>query len=110
MSIDRNLRPTARLLLALPIAAAAFSLAACAAPAERPSVSEVADGLGEFLETQGMTLSDEASTCFAEKLVDSKLSNETLGYIADGQDRQKDEADKDLTTKIIQDNADCATK
>ncbi|CNL51133.1 Uncharacterised protein [Mycobacterium tuberculosis] len=55
-------------------------------------------------------MTDEAATCLAEALVDSDLSDETLGYIADGEDKQRDEADKALTTQIIQDNLqDCVT-
>lgn len=100
---DRNLRPSARLLLALPIAALAFSLAACGAGETRPSEADVAKGLSEFFATQpgGEVFTDEASECLAGYLVDSELSDETLNYLADGEDRQKDQADKDLTEKIV---------
>ncbi|MFB4350724.1 hypothetical protein [Microbacterium sp. CR_7] len=107
---DRNLRPASRLLMALPIAALAFSLAACGGPS-RPSVDDVADGLGQVFEEQGMgdIVTDEVADCFAEKLVESDLSNETLTYIANGEDKQANQEDKDLTTKIITDNLEeCA--
>lgn len=107
---DRNLRPASRLLMALPIAALAFSLAACGGAA-RPSADDVAEGLVQVFEEQGMgdIVTDEVADCFAEKLVDSDLSNETLTYIANGEDKQANEEDKDLTTKIIADNLEeCA--
>lgn len=99
---DRKLRTSSRLLLALPIAAVAFSLAACSGPS-RPSVDDVASGIQQVFEDQGQPqlATEEVATCLAEALVDSELSNETLTYIADGEDKQKDQADKDLTTKII---------
>ena len=102
---DRNLRTPSRLLLALPIAALAFSLAACGGPS-RPSEADVAKGLTEFFESQGMgdQIDADASECLAEYLVDSDLSNETLTFLANGEDKQKDQADKDLTEKIISDN------
>ena len=102
---DRNLRTTSRLLLALPIAALAFSLAACGGPS-RPSEADVAKGLAEFFDSQGMgdQIDADASECLAEYLVDSDLSNETLTFLANGEDKQKDQADKDLTEKIISEN------
>ena len=100
MNIDRNLRT--RLLFALPIAAVAFSLAACSAPS-RPSVDEVADGLQQVFEEQGQSdiLTEDVMACLAEALVESELSNETLNYIANGEDRQKNIEERDLTTNII---------
>ena len=102
---DRNLRTPSRLLLALPIAALAFSLAACGG-ASRPSEDDVAKGLSQFFESQGMgdQIDADASECLAEYLVDSDLSNETLTFLANGEDKQKNEADKALTTQIISDN------
>ena len=86
---DRNLRTPSRILMALPIAALAFSLAACGGTS-RPAVDDVA-------------------TCFADALVDSDLSNETLTYIANGEDKQSSEEDKALTTQILTDNLEkCA--
>ncbi|WP_407359888.1 hypothetical protein [Microbacterium sp. LBN7] len=102
---DRNLRTPSRLLLALPIAALAFSLAACGGPS-RPSEADVAKGLAEFFDSQGMgdQIDADAAECLAEYLVDSELSNETLTFLANGEDKQKNEADKALTTQIISDN------
>ncbi len=100
-----------RLLAIVPAAALAFSLAACAGES-RPSVDDVADGIQQVFQgtAQEDAMTDEAATCLAEALVDSDLSNETLGYIADGEDKQRDEADKALTTQIIQDNLqNCVT-
>ena len=101
---DRNLRTPARLLMALPIAALAFSLAACGGSA-RPTTDQVADGIQQVYEDQGLpdAISDDAATCFAEALVDSELSDETLGYIADGEDKQKNEEEKAMTTQILTD-------
>lgn len=101
---DRNLRTPSRLLLALPIAALAFSLAACGGPS-RPSEGDVAQGIQKVFEgTAGAdAITDDVASCFAEALVDSKLSNETLTYIANGEDKQKNEEEKDLTTQILQD-------
>lgn len=103
--------------MALPIAALAFSLAACAGGpgggSSRPTSDEVATGIQKVFEEQGLDqlTTDEASSCLADALVDSELSDETLKYIAAGEDKQKDEADKALTTKIIGDNVEeCMTK
>ncbi|MEN0025045.1 hypothetical protein RAC69_13050 [Microbacterium sp. LS_15] len=107
---DRNLRPATRLLMALPVAALAFSLAACGGPS-RPSADDVADGIQKVYTDMGMgdAMTDDVAQCFAEKLVDSDLSNETLNYIANGEDKQSSEEDKDLTTKILTDNIqECA--
>lgn len=101
---DHDLRTPARLLLALPIAALAFSLAACGGPS-RPSADDVADGIQKVFEgtAQGDIVTDDVALCYAEALVDSKLSNETLTYIANGEDKQKNQEEKDLTTQILQD-------
>jgi hypothetical protein len=110
MNLDRKPRTT-RLLMALPIAALAFSLAACGG-ASRPTADQVATGLTEFFDEQGMgdVVDKEAATCFAEKLVDSELSNETLNYLANGEDKQSSVEDRDLTTKILEDNLDVCIK
>ena len=100
---------TARLLMALPVAALAFSLAACSGPT-RPSVDEVAGGISQIYEEQGLgdQFTDDMATCFAEALVESDLSNETLSYIADGEDKQKNVEERDLTEKILTDKqAEC---
>lgn len=101
---DRTLRTPSRLLLALPIAALAFSLAACGGPS-RPSAADVADGIQQVFEgtAQAEVVTDDVALCYAEALVDSELSNETLTYIANGEDKQKNQEEKDLTTQILQD-------
>jgi hypothetical protein len=109
MNFDRKLRTRSRLLLALPAAALALSLAACGG-ATRPTEDQVATGLTKYFESagQGDVFNEDAAECFAGHLVDSELSNETLNYLANGEDKQKDQKDKDLTTKILTDNmADC---
>ncbi len=104
MNFDRKLRTRSRLLLAIPAAALAFSLTACGA--SRPSEDDVAAGLTKYFEEagQGDILDEKAAECFAGHLVDSDLSNETLNYLANGEDKQANQEDKDLTTKILQDN------
>ncbi|WP_372969736.1 hypothetical protein [Microbacterium sp.] len=111
---DRNLRTPARLLMALPIAALAFSLAACGGAAvDRPSAEEVSDGLQKVLEDQGMgdALTEPVILCLSEALVDSKVSNESLDAIAKGDSSaQTDEDEGALVQKTITDAAaDCAT-
>ncbi|MBO0979743.1 hypothetical protein [Microbacterium sp. SD291] len=104
-----NTRTPSRLLLALPIAALAFSLAACGGAA-RPTADQVADGLTQFFDEQGMgdQIDADAAACLADHLVDSDLSDETLRYLADGEDKQSSVEDRDLTTQILQDNlAEC---
>lgn len=104
MNFDRKLRTRSRLLLAIPAAALAFSLTACGA--SRPSEDDVAAGLTKFFEEQGQgdILDADAAECFAGPLVDSELSNETLNYIANGEDKQANQEDKDLTEQILKDN------
>lgn len=107
MNIDRNLRTRSRLLMALPIAALALSLAACGS-ATRPTADQVSDGLGKYLEEQGLgdSFPESATECFAGYLVDSELSNDTLNYIAEGKDQASSVEDGELTQKILQDNAE----
>lgn len=107
---DRNLRTPSRILMALPIAALAISLAACGGTS-RPAVDDVADGIQKVYEDQGLgdVVTGDVATCFAEALVDSDLSDETLTYIANGEDKQSSEEDKALTTQILTDNLEkCA--
>lgn len=101
---DRKPRPLSRLLLAVPVAALALSLAACGG-SSRPSADDVADGIQKVYEDQGLgeVMTDDVASCFAEALVDSDLSNETLTYIAGGEDKQKNEEEKAMTTQIFQD-------
>jgi hypothetical protein len=107
---DRNLRPASRILLALPIAALAFSLAACGGAPARPSAEEVSDGLMKVLEDQGMgdALTEPIVLCLSEALVDSDVSNETLASIAKGEDRQANQEDYDLVQTTMTDaGPDC---
>lgn len=110
---DRKLRPTSRLLMTLPIAALAFSLAACAGAAPRPAAEDVADGLQKVLEDQGMgdTLTDPVVLCLSKALVDSKVSDATLNAIAKGDKSvQSDAKEGSLVQEAITGvAADCAT-
>ena len=108
MNIDRNLRLPVRLLMAVPVAALAFSLAACSA--SRPTADQVSDGLTKYFADANMSdsLPESAADCFAGYLVDSDLSNDTLNYIAQGKDQASSTDDADLTQKILEDNyAEC---
>ncbi|MFT4258412.1 hypothetical protein [Microbacterium sp.] len=109
MNIDRNTRRSARLLMALPIAALAISLTACAV--SRPTVEEVSTGLVKHFEDQGLSdaMPDSVADCFAGYLVDSELSNETLASIANGEDKAASAEDGTLAAKIITDNTDECT-
>ncbi len=108
---DRNLRTPARLLMALPIAALAFSLAACGGAVERPSAQEVADGLTTVLEEQGLgdSLPDDVTLCLSEALVDSDVSDATLAAIAKGDSEARTDDDEyALVQKTISDaGPDC---
>jgi len=109
MNIDRKLRTPARLLMAVPVAALTLSLAACGA--NRPTADQVSDGLTKYFEDAGMadTLPESAADCYAGYLVDSDLSNETLTYIANGEDKASSTEDASLTKQILVDNAtECA--
>lgn len=114
MNIDRNTRTPARLLMALPIAALALSLAACGGPVERPSAEAVAKGLQKQLESQGMgdALNDKVVLCISEALVESDTSNETLDAIARGDDKALTTQDDYKTAEAaIKDSAvECASK
>lgn len=107
MKTDRILRTrTSRLLLALPAAAIAFSLAACSAPA-RPSVDELSSGIQKIV--GGTSLSDAVTECIAKELLDSDISDGDLANIASGKDAVSQDS-KDLVTKELRDAAtECAT-
>lgn len=111
---DRKLRTrTSRLLMALPIAAVAFSLAACSAPAERPSAPEVAKGWQKIFEDAGTgdAYPEELVSCLAEALVDSKVSDEDLANIAAGKDVQTSTDAQALIQQVVTEAApDCAAK
>lgn len=104
MNIDRNPRTRARLLMALPIAAMAFSLAACSGAVERPSVDEVSSGFQQILESvgQGDAFSDTQLDCMAGVLVDSEVSDQDLKNIADGKDEQTSQEAKELVEATTQ--------
>ena len=115
MNIDRNLRSrTSRLLLALPVAALAFSLAACSGTVERPTAEKVSTGLKKVLEEQGAgdAVTDEIALCLSEALVDSKVSNETLKAIADGDSEARtNNEDYNLVLTTMQEaGTDCITQ
>lgn len=102
MNIDRNLRSrTSRLLLALPVAALAFSLAACSGGAQRPTSDELATGITKIFDEGGIgdQFTDEQISCIADHPVDSDLSDQDLANIAEGKDVQTDQAAYDLMEK-----------
>ena len=100
MNIDRNPRTRTRLLMALPIVAVAFSLAACSGTVERPSVDEVSSGFAEILGATGQSdvFTDEVIDCMAAELVDSEISDADLRNIADGKDEQTSQEAKELVS------------
>lgn len=109
MNTDRNLRT--RLLATLPVAALVFSLAACAAPVERPSAEEVAVGWQEIIEEAGQAdlYTDELVMCIAEALVESEVSDQDLANLAEGRDVQTSQEAANLLTEVAtQASADCA--
>ncbi|KDA06931.1 hypothetical protein DC31_07840 [Microbacterium sp. CH12i] len=102
--MNRNLRTRpSRLLLALPVVAIAFSLAACSGGAQRPSVDQLSDGLTTILEEggQGGILTDDQIDCVAEKFLDSKVSDEDLSNLAAGKDEQTSQESKALVTDTM---------
>jgi hypothetical protein len=109
MNIDRNLR--ARILMTLPIAALAMSLAACAgAPgggigSDRPSADELSTGITKILEDsgQGDLLTEEQVDCIAGEFIDSEVSDQDLENMAGGEDLQTSQEAKDLVTATMQD-------
>lgn len=110
--MNRNLRTRpSRLLLAVPIAAVALSLAACSGGAQRPSTDELSDGIATILEDsgQGDLLTGEQITCVAEYFLTSDVSDRDLAYIAEGKDTQTSEEAKTLVTSTMQDaGMECA--
>lgn len=100
-----------RLLLVLPAAAIAFSLAACSAPAARPSVDEVSAGIQKAAKSANSSavFTDEVSDCVAKELVDSKVSDSTLVTIAEGKEPEGADEQK-LITKVLEGAAEtCLT-
>ncbi|MGF6822212.1 putative small lipoprotein YifL [Microbacterium sp. ZKA21] len=111
MNTDRKLRN--RLLSAVPIAALAFSLAACGGAAvERPSAEEVAEGWTKIIDDAGQSdlYTDDIILCLSEALVDSEISDEDLANIADGKDIQTSTDAQELLTQVVTEAAPkCAT-
>ncbi|MFE6735214.1 hypothetical protein [Microbacterium sp. NPDC057650] len=107
MNSDRILRTrTSRLLLALPAAVIAFSLAACSAPA-RPSVDDLSSGIQKIV--GGSTVTDAIADCMAKELLDSKASDSDLANLASGKDAVSKEG-KDLIQTVLTDSMEkCAT-
>lgn len=114
MNTDRNLRTrTTRILMALPIAALAVSLAACAGSAgpggggdsDRPSTDELSAGITTILEDagQGGILTEEQVDCISDEFLDSEVSDEDLKNMAGGEDLQTSEEAKTLVTTTMQD-------
>ncbi|MGO3233105.1 MAG: hypothetical protein ACTIKT_06515 [Microbacterium sp.] len=103
--MNRNLRTnTSRILMALPIAAVAFSLAACAGAA-RPSADQLSEGIATILEDsgQGDLMTADQIDCVAEYFLDSEVTDQDLANIAEGKDLQTSEESKDLVTATMQD-------
>ena len=104
-----KLRTRSRLLLALPAAALALSLAACGGvgAAERPSAAKVADGLQQVLEDNGAdgALTEPMLLCLSKAMVESDLSDQDLANIAEGKDVQTSTEAYDLMQKVMTDAA-----
>ncbi|ROR93327.1 hypothetical protein EDD28_2739 [Salana multivorans] len=112
-------RTTTRTLLALPLLAA-LGLAACGSNGSggsasgRPSAGEIAKVLTAGSDvTNGSTMDQEMADCYAGILADSKLSDETLRALVDG-DENYTPADEEaegnaLVEAFTQAAADCGT-
>lgn len=109
MNIDRNLR--SRILMTLPIAAVALSLAACAGGpdggsggSDRPSADELSTGITKILEDSGQSdlLTADQVDCIAGEFLDSEVSDQDLKNMAGGEDLQTSEEAKQLVTTTMQ--------
>lgn len=102
MNTDRSPRIATRLLAVLPIAAIAFSLAACSAP-ERPSAKEVATGYHKIVKDAGQEgqYPDGMIECLADAMVKSDISDQDLANIAQGKDEQTSTESQTLLTKVV---------
>ena len=110
MNSDRKLRT--RLLTAVPIAALAFSLAACSTPVERPTPEVVAAGYQKIIDAndQGVLYTDAMVLCLSEAMVDSEISDQDLANIAAGKDEQTSTEAQNLITQVITEAApECTT-
>lgn len=107
MNIGRNLR--SRILMTMPIAALAVSLAGCAGGpgggSDRPSTEELSTGITTILEDagQGGVLTEEQVDCIAGEFLESDVSDQDLKNMADGEDLQTSQEAKDLVTATMQD-------
>jgi len=111
MNIDRNLR--SRILMTLPIAVVAISLAACAGgpgggsggSSDRPSAEELSTGITTILEDsgQGDLLTADQVDCIAGEFLESEVSDQDLKNMAGGEDLQTSEEAKQLVTTTMQD-------
>ena len=108
MNTDRKLRN--RLLSAVPIAALAFSLAACGgAAAERPSTDELSEGVTVILEDGGITVGDgeddqlttDQVDCISDELIASDIADEDLANLAEGKDEQTSQEAYDLVSTTM---------
>ncbi|WP_417508940.1 hypothetical protein [Microbacterium sp.] len=107
-----TLRTRTRLLLALPIAAAAISLAACSGVGAtggdaRPTADELSSGIATILEDagQGDVLTADQLDCVAGEFLDSKVSDKDLQSLANGKDEQTSEEAKDLVSQTMSEAA-----
>ncbi|HWS52260.1 MAG TPA: hypothetical protein VN241_14715 [Microbacterium sp.] len=105
-NLDRHRHPRARLLTALPIAALALSLAACAGigGSQRPTQDELADGMAKIWEQNEATagqFTDEQNDCLAEALLESEVSDQDLTNLANGEDKQTSVEARDLVSETI---------
>jgi hypothetical protein len=98
MNIDRNPRTRNRLLMALPVAALAFTLAACSGGAQRPSVPELSEGITPILDDYGIggQIDESGVDCISEQLIASEISDQDLANLADGKDEQTSQEAYDL--------------
>lgn len=106
--MNRNLSTRARLLLTLPIAAAAISLAACGGAAGggdsvRPSADELSDGIAMILQDAGQAgiLTDDQIDCVADAFLASDVSDQDLANLAAGKDEQTSQDANALVTDTM---------
>ena len=106
-------RRATRSLLALPvIAGLAFSMSACSAP-KRPTADELAKGLAQVWEDQGMggMFTDEVNHCIADVLIASDVSDTALANAAKGKDlAKKDDLDTFVAVIASPEFMACAAK
>lgn len=93
------------------IAAVLTVTAACGGGDDRPSQAEVSESLTADDSVLPAASSEEQADCFAEILVESDLSDETLiAVVEQDQDYKGSEEDADILLEVSDDFvADCAT-